>query len=65
MTRSKDLRDPALPLYASRRCQLVLQGTVVSLARVPSALMMAPAPTQKTTFLDDPNVTKPVPVVSA
>ena len=28
MTGSKDLRDPGLPLYASRRCQLILQGTV-------------------------------------
>jgi hypothetical protein len=27
MTRSKDLRDPRLPIYASRRCQLILQGT--------------------------------------
>ena len=27
MTRSKDLRDPGLPLYASRFCQLILQGT--------------------------------------
>ena len=30
MTRSKDLRDPGLPLYASRRCQLILQGTSLS-----------------------------------
>jgi hypothetical protein len=25
--RSKDLRDPALPLYASQRCQIIVQGT--------------------------------------
>ena len=27
MTIAEDLRDPGLPLYASQRCQIVVQGT--------------------------------------
>jgi glucose dehydrogenase len=34
MIRDKDLRDPGLPLYASQRCQFIVQGTLATAGNI-------------------------------